>query len=217
MAHPAGHIPDPLVTRTWTRMQATFAFNSFLLLHTSAHFCMLQSTATVLTLRTPITNSLVVGGKFPFHQLTDEQRAHYIALICQDQQTFVRKSIYGNHFLNTVFYGKVQPAAFLHPQRTISFCLAVMCMHYEYHAYTRISLYSYRDAMLPASVRKRHHTISIRRTQAALIEAASLNMVAMAANPNYRGHSEESLANKTSFRWHRVFFATPCFAQHYPS
>ena len=121
-------------------------------------------------------------------------------LICQDQQTFVRKSIYGNHFLNTVFYGKVQPAAFLHPQRTISFCLAVMCMHYEYHAYTRISLYSYRDAMLPASVRKRHHTISIRRTQAALIEAASLNMVAMAANPNYRGHSEESLANKTSFR-----------------
>jgi hypothetical protein len=42
-------------------------------------------------------------------------------------------------------------------------------------------------------------------------------MVAMAANPNYRGHSEESLANKTSFRWHRVFFATPCFAQHYPS
>ena len=159
MAHTAGHIPDPLVTRTWTYMQSIFAFNSFLLLCTFAHFCMLQSTATVLTLRTPITNSLVVGGKFPFHQLTDEQRAHYIALICQDQQTFVRKSIYGNHFSNIVFYGKIQPAAFLHPQKTISFCLAAMFMHYEY---TRISLHSYRDAMLPASVRKRHHTISIK-------------------------------------------------------
>ena len=38
MAHPAGHIPDPLVTRTWTRIASNFCLQ---FIPTFAHFCAL--------------------------------------------------------------------------------------------------------------------------------------------------------------------------------